>query len=167
MADSTARYARDNGAWFLKLSGDLRHALAPAVNALLDRAFADPAFQCCVIDMTAVDMIDSTCLGVLARIANHHQAVGLEQPTIIAPNADVTLLLASVCFDQMFHLEPAAAEPGTPLEQVPPVEVSKDDARALVLEAHRRLCAIDARTHDAFKDLVAALESAQRPRDGQ
>jgi hypothetical protein len=33
---------------------------------------------------------------------------------------------------------------------------------ALILEAHRRLCAIDAQTHAVFKDVVTALEQEQR-----
>ncbi|MGF1642099.1 MAG: STAS domain-containing protein [Thiotrichales bacterium] len=166
MSSSSARYAREGGIWILKLAGDLRHTLAPAVNALFDHAFADAEFGGCAIDMAEVTMIDSTCLGVLARVANHHQEAGLDKPTIIGANADVVTVLESVCFEQLFHLEPSRVEPAAEFEQVPSVEVSKDDARALVLEAHRRLCAIDARTHDAFKDLVAALEMAQSPRAG-
>jgi anti-anti-sigma factor len=162
MASGSARYANDAGAWVLRLAGDVRHPLAPALNALLDRAFEDTALTRFVIDLSAAEGIDSTCLGILARIANHLSGRGLGRPAIISPNADVTTLLRVVCFDRLFHL---VADPPIDPQRLEPVAAQAADERdmlALILEAHRRLCAIDARTHTVFQDVVTALETEQR-----
>lgn len=52
MCEGRARYAHEQGAWFgawfLELSGDVRHTLGPALNALLDQAFTATDKQTCM-----------------------------------------------------------------------------------------------------------------------
>lgn len=167
MAEGTARYAREGGTWYLKLGGDLRHPLGPALNALLDRAFADPQYTRFVIDLTGAENIDSTCLGILARIGNQATRIAGARPTIVSTNEDITEVLLAVCFDRMFNLVGAAGVAGDGLSPVAGVTADEDSMLALVLEAHRRLCAIDERTHAVFRDLVGALEedAVRRGRD--
>ncbi len=162
MASGSARYAKDAGTWVLRLAGDVRHPLAPALNALLDQAFEDTALTHFVIDLSATEAIDSTCLGILARITNHLSGRGLGRPAIISPNADVTTLLRVVCFDRLFHLVTESPVDPQRLEPVAALAVNEREMLTLVLEAHRRLCAIDARTHAVFQDVVTALETEQR-----
>lgn len=157
MTAAYARYAQQDHNWFLKLGGDLRHTLAPALNGLLDQALADPDPANFVIDLAEADNIDSTCLGVLARIGNHKSYVGGSRPVIICPEEDIREILLAVCFDYLFDLveQPAsAADPTQPL----PAPSGNADLRHLILDAHRRLCAIDERTHQAFRDVIQALE---------
>jgi anti-anti-sigma factor len=159
MAEGTARYAREGGTWFLKLGGDVRHTLAPALNALVDQAFADPHYSQFVIDLSAAENIDSTCLGILARIGSHAAETEGPRSSIVSPSEDMTEVLLAVCFDRIFNLVDAAGSPAGELASVPAATVGQDAMLPLVLEAHRRLCAIDERTHSAFRDLVAALEA--------
>jgi anti-anti-sigma factor len=158
----SARYAKDAGTWVLQVAGDVRHPLAPALNALLNQAFADTALTHFVIDLSAAVVIDSTCLGVLARIANHLSGVGRGKPVIIAPNADIATLLHAVCFDRLFHVIAEAPIDLQRLIPVPSQDSSEREMLALILEAHRRLCSIDAHTHAVFQDVATALEKEQR-----
>ena len=162
MTIGSARYAKDAGTWVLQLAGDVRHPLAPALNALLGRAFADTALNHFVIDLSATEVIDSTCLGILASIANHLSRRGQGRPVIIAPNEDIATLLRAVCFDHLFHL---VAETPIDLQRLMPVqsqEAGELEMLALILEAHRRMCTIDAHTHAVFQDVVTALEKELR-----
>ena len=157
MTAAYARYAQQDHNWFLKLGGDLRHTLAPALNSLLDRALADADPANFVIDLAEADNIDSTCLGVLARIGNHKSYQGGSRPVIICPEEDIREVLLAVCFDYLFDLveQPATdADPTQPL----PLPSGDEDLRRIILDAHRRLCAIDERTRQAFDDVIQALE---------
>jgi anti-anti-sigma factor len=167
MAEGTARYAHEGGTWFLKLAGDVRHPLGPALNALLDRAFADPHYTRFAVDLSAAENIDSTCLGILARIANHAAATAGAKSIIISPSEDVAEVLLAVCFDRIFEFvdTPGAVVDG--LSPLPPATADQNTMLDLVLDAHRRLCAIDERTHAAFHDLVAALEAEASREDGK
>jgi anti-anti-sigma factor len=163
MTTGSASYAKDNGTWILRLSGDVRHLIAPSLNALIGRAFEDTELAHFVIDLSTTEAIDSTTLGILARIANHFSEHGLGRPVIISPNADVTAMLRVACFDRLFYIvtETTAIE----LEHLEPVAELPVDERemlTLVLEAHRRLCTIDEQTRAVFQDVVNALESEQR-----
>jgi len=158
MASGTARYAREGGTWFLQLGGDLRHPLGPALNALLDRAFADPGFEQMVVDLSDAENIDSTCLGILARIGKQARQSGRAQPTIISNNDDISELLLAVCFDRLFTLVNARGLVGERMQPVPAPQTDTAAALELVLAAHRRLCEIDARNHSAFQEVVTALE---------
>lgn len=166
MAEGTARYACENGNWFLKLAGDLRHPLGPALNSLLDRAFADPQSRQFVIDLREAENIDSTCLGILARIGNEASRHGAAKPTLVSSNADINEVLLAVCFDRMFNLVGDLNITGADMEPIPAVASDSAGMLALVLEAHRRLCAIDERTHETFRDVVRALEEDVERRNG-
>jgi anti-anti-sigma factor len=152
-----ARYAQQDHNWFLKLGGDLRHPVAPALNRLLDRALADPDTANFVIDLAEADNIDSTCLGVLARIGNHQSCGGGSRPVIICPEEDIREMLRAVCFDYLFDLVEQPMLGDDPLQPLP-LPPDEDDLRKLILDAHRRLCEIDERTRLAFRDVIQALE---------
>jgi anti-anti-sigma factor len=162
MTNGSARYANDAGTWILQLAGDVRHPLAPALNALLDRAFEDTALVHYLIDLSATEAIDSTCLGILARIANHLSGSEHGRPVIIAPSADIAALLHVVCFDRLFHLVTESPIDSQQLGQLETRTADEHEMLALILDAHRRLCAIDTQTHAVFQDVVTALEQEQR-----
>jgi anti-anti-sigma factor len=158
MNGGTARFAREGDTWILKLQGDVRHPLSPAINALLDRAFADPSLRHFLVDLSETDAIDSTNLGVLARIANHMEDQGLPRPTLIAPGADIQTVLRFVCFDRVLHLVTESGETRASLESLPEVDAEERAMLALVLDAHRRLCAMDDHNRAVFQDVVELME---------
>jgi anti-anti-sigma factor len=162
MTTGSASYAKDGGTWILRLSGDVRHLIAPSLNALIDHAFEDTELAHFVIDLSATEAIDSTTLGILARIANHFSENGLGRPVIISPNADVTAMLRVACFERLFHIVTETAIDLKHLEPVAKLPADEREMLTLVLEAHRRLCSIDEQTRAVFQDVVTALEAEQR-----
>ena len=68
---STGRILVGNGdgTYLMKLVGDVRLRLGAAVDEFLDRMFQDRGFRSVVVDLSATEGIDSTSLGVLARLS--------------------------------------------------------------------------------------------------
>lgn len=155
MAAGNARYAQADGIWFFKLAGDLRHTLAPALNAVLDQAFAAPDTAGFVIDLSEAENIDSTCLGILARIGKRTQAT---RPVIVTAGEDIREVLLAVCFDRIFDLVDHSGPGDATLQDLPGASADMAAMRQLVLDAHRRLCDLDERNHKAFRDVIEALE---------
>jgi anti-anti-sigma regulatory factor len=166
MTDGTARYAHEKGTWIIKLAGDIRHPLGPALNALLDRALGEPGDSRFVIDLAEAENIDSTCLGILARIPNQPTTADGPRPVIITGGGDIAELLLAVCFDRLFDLVDSADAAPSPLVTAPTIAVGREEMLDLLLDSHRRLCAIDARTHAVFRDVVEALENNARGHQG-
>lgn len=164
MNEGSARYAHEDGTWILRLEGDVRHPLSPAINALLDRAFGDPGLRNFAVDLSKAEAIDSTNLGVLARIANHMTGAGLPRATLVAPGTDILTVLRAVCFDRIFAIVPEGGSIDAALEELPGAHTDQREALEIVLEAHRRLCAIDEGNLDAFRDVVELLERELHPR---
>ncbi|KOR28585.1 hypothetical protein TI03_04400 [Achromatium sp. WMS1] len=137
----------------------MRYPLAPAFNALLDRIFATPGDYHFVIDLSNADNIDSTCIGILAKIAN--RSSNQNRPIIITGTKDIRELLLAVCFNQFFDLVETVdsnASPPKETKSVPDVNLPQKDMLTLLLESHKRLCGINAKNHAIFKDVVEALE---------
>lgn len=158
MREFGARYGHDHGVWYIELEGDLRYTMAPALNALLDRAFAAADTRRFLIDLSAAETIDSTCLGVLVRIAVWARDKGAPQPTIVTTNRDITETLLSVCFDRLFELRGEAVVATGGLSAVDDRTVDTDEMSQMVLKAHQRLSAIDDVNATAFRDVIEILE---------
>ncbi len=167
MTAGGARYAHEDGVWFLLFSGELRHTLGPALNALLDRALAGPDATRFVLDLSAAESIDSTCLGILARIASWTRERGAPPAILISDNPDITQTLEAVCFDRLFEMRGAPSAQTVPqtteLRALEPGGADAAQLSTLLLEAHRRLCSIDEKNERVFRDVVAALEQEIEP----
>ena len=165
MNSGNVRFARNNGTWFLRLGGDLRHTLGPALNTLLDTAFRASDTSGFLLDLSGAEAIDSTCLGVLARIADWSKQKGASRPIIVTDNEDIIETLYALCFDRLFELQSDTATTADDWSDLSESDASADQVGRLILEAHRRLCAIDADNHAVFRDLVETLEQELDPQD--
>jgi anti-anti-sigma factor len=71
MTDGSILHASHDGVEVLRFVGEIRYRLAPALDRYLESVFAKPGLAGFVIDLIETDSIDSTNLGILARIATH------------------------------------------------------------------------------------------------
>lgn len=165
MADGDIRYATRNGVCILKLIGDIRYTTGPAavisrsLNTFLDRLFTSGDFEHVLVDMTETTAIDSTNLGVLARLVTAMEERGAQRPTLISTNPDITRTLESIGFDRAFELirEPRRFE--EKLERLPTDEDSRRGMLRLVLDSHRRLMELNEENEEMFAPAVELLEA--------
>ena len=77
---------------------------------------------------------------------------------MVTTHADITRLLQSMGFDQVFNIIDQPYECPNCLADLPSQDQSEDLVRAHVLEAHRILMSLNESNRAAFHDLVSALE---------
>lgn len=152
--------AEHDGVYVLRFEGDVRLTLCAAADDYLERMFRDPGFRSVLVDLTATVGIDSTSLGILAKLsiqaARHYGFV----PTLVSTNPDITRILYSMGFDDVYDIIEEPLERGSQLRELPVLqEVSEDELREHVIDAHRVLMSMNETNHNAFKDLVATLEA--------
>jgi len=155
-------YAVHEGTWVLRLRGDVRATWCASLDGLIDRLLADPSLAAVLVDLREATNIDSTMLGILARLAVRVREKLAAAPLVVAPNADLRRLLDSMCLDKVFTIVDEARAAGCEcaelaIEDRPDAELCRQ-----VADAHRTLMAIDARNHATFRDVVATLEDQQR-----
>jgi hypothetical protein len=115
-------------------------------------------FSTVVIDLTETRSIDSTTLGLLAMLSIlSRQKAGL-LPTVVTTHEDITRLLQSMGFDQVFNIVGRPIPRPEALSDLPSQDQCEDVVKAKVLEAHKILMGLNDSNREAFRDLVNALE---------
>ncbi|WP_027847528.1 STAS domain-containing protein [Marinospirillum minutulum] len=155
--------AKSQHTFILKLVGDVRLTLCCTLDKLLERIFADKEINSFIIDLSQTENLDSTTLGLLAKIAVQASSNGLAQPSIISPNQDITLLLESMGFRQYFILLKQPLTTSQELHEVPQLAGSEEHIKAQVLDAHLTLMSMNERNKEVFKSVVQALEECSEP----
>jgi len=152
--------AVNNGTYLIKFVGDVRVDLSVAVDDFFDQMFRETDFMSVLVDLRAAESIDSSSLGILARLSNKTKELFGFIPTVVSTNPDITRLLRVMGFGDVFHIvEEALVEVGQ-FGELPMREFRTEDVRQRVLEAHKSLIALNENNKNEFRDLIATLEAA-------
>lgn len=151
--------ASHDGVYVIVFEGDVRLTLCTTVDDYLEKMFRDPQFRSVIVDLSTTENIDSTSLGLLAKLSIQADKRFAFRPTLISTRKDITRILLSMGFDEVFDLVEEPLEHEEQLAELPCTEASEEDVRARVLEAHRTLMSMNEANETAFHDLVAALEA--------
>jgi anti-anti-sigma factor len=160
--DGKILVASKDGVYLMKFVGDVRVTLCAAVDTFLEGMFRDKQFKSVVVDLSKTVGIDSTSLGILAKLAILARERFGYVPTLVSTNKDITRILRSVGFDDVFHIVDEPISSKEQLGELPKRETSDEDVRERVLEAHRALVSLNEANREAFQDLVKTLEAASR-----
>jgi anti-anti-sigma factor len=145
---------------FLKLAGTIRYPLSQRLNLAVGRMFAKAKAEEVVVDLQAVEFIDSTCLGLLARVATRCLELGCETPVIVSTQPEVNRLLRSMGFDHVFVLITDPSSPTAGLADAAELTgVCRRPDPRVVLDAHRALCEINDQNRHLFQNVIEQLES--------
>ena len=160
MREGTILAASRNGAYVIRLEGDVRLTLCTTIDDYFQRMYDDPEFASVWVDLCAAEGLDSTTLGLLAKLAiTVRQRFGF-QPAIYSCDPGINRLIRSMGFQRLFDLREEVC--GNPDEAVaiPVVEGSEQAVKDKVIEAHRVLMELSPENRACFKDLLAVLEKS-------
>ena len=93
-----------DGVYVLLFQGDVRLTLCTAVDSFLDRMFQDACFKSVVVDLGATESIDSTSLGLLAKLSIQADKRFGYRPTLVSTQPDITRVLVTMGLDDVFDL---------------------------------------------------------------
>lgn len=162
MLSARILHAVHDGIYVIKFVGDVRVPLCVCLEGFLERMFADKALQSVLIDLTETAGIDSTALGLIAKIAVSLKERLQRKPVILSTNPDVNRILSSMGFDRVFVIVDKAPGAEEKLDELEMVEPSEQDLTRNVIEAHRVLMGMNEKNRATFRDLVEALECEER-----
>lgn len=154
-------YAEHQGTYVLKLIGDVRLTLCAALDGFLERMFSHPKFTSVLIDLTATEGIDSTTLGVLAKLAIQAKKRYNQTPVLYSTHADITRILVSMGFDDVFDIRDVVSDELPDLGELPLSEQTPEQMYEKVLEAHRTLVGLNAENELRFHELIESLEASK------
>jgi anti-anti-sigma factor len=144
----------------LKFVGDVRVLMSSTLDAYCSGLYRRPILDAMLIDMTETRGIDSTALGLLAKMAIQLRNRFNVIPTIVSTNPDVTRTLKSMSFDLIFKIVDKAPQkqPDT-YNELQQKKESEDTVREKVIDAHLTLMTLSEENRLEFQDLVQALKN--------
>ena len=152
-------YAKLKDTYILKFIGEIRYTISFSLTSFLEKMFADKGFNNILIDLTQTENIDSTNLGLLAKIANFMQQHFQRKATIVSTNQDINKVLDSIGFYDVFVIAGQAQPIDDNMQDIPQLESSEQEMAEMILEAHRTLSELNDKNEVMFKDVVESLEN--------
>lgn len=161
MQEGSIYSALVDGMYVLKFVGDVRLTLCSSLDCHLQQSLSNPAVKDILIDLTQTDAIDSTSLGLIAKLSLKAKALELNKPTLVSTNEDITRILLTMGFDHIFLLIDQLPTSTHELQELPFVEESVDEMKERIIASHRILMELNETNREAFQDLVSTLESVK------
>lgn len=150
--------ASQDGAYVIRLEGDVRLTLCTTIDDYFEQMFADPNFASVWVDLCEAEGIDSTTLGLLAKLALKVKEKFGFAPAIYSCEPGINRLLRSMAFHRLFVLHEESCSNPEDIEEIPAVLGSEDSVKQKVIEAHQVLMGVSDENRERFKDLLTALE---------
>ncbi|MDZ7825648.1 MAG: STAS domain-containing protein [Gammaproteobacteria bacterium] len=148
-----------DGIYVLKFTGDVRVTLCATMDGFLRSLISRDDFRSVLVDLSETEGIDSTSLGLLAKLSLETQRRFELVPTLVSTNPDITRILRTMGFDDIFHIVESPLTEIGQLGELPTLETDEEDVRQRVLDAHRTLMDLNEQNRESFRDLVSALET--------
>ncbi len=159
MESGAAFYVRQGNTYILKLVGDIRYTMGCALGDFLNDLFARADYDDIVVDLTEAHSIDSTSLGLLARIANFNRERFHHKTTLLSSNVDVNQVLDNMGFYEIFNIRDTGETISATLLQLAIHDPNKDELTRIVYEAHCTLSEINPQNRETFKYVVENLRA--------
>ena len=158
MKQAKIQGASHNGAYVIRFEGDIRLTLSASVDDYFSDMCKDPDFASVWLDLGGADGLDSTTLGILAKLALKIRKNFGFSPAIFTSQPDITRLLRSMEFHKLFDLREECCVTSEVPRDLPMVSGDETELRHKVIEAHKVLMNFSDENEVKFKNLVTSLE---------
>lgn len=142
----------------LKFVGDVRVLMSSTLDNYSQSLYRRGTLDAMVVDLSETKGIDSTALGLLAKLAIQLRNRFNVTPTIVSPNPDITHILRSMNFDVIFKIVDTYVSGTTHYQEINQQQESEDTVREKVLDAHLTLMTLSEENRLEFQDLVQSLK---------
>lgn len=154
--------ADHNGVYVIKMNGDVRLTLCVSFDAYIENLISRENFCTVLFDLSDAEGLDSTTLGLIAKLAVKSSEGQQAKPLIICNNSGIERLLTTMGLDDICEL--IDTPPRNYCESSDFVSLAETDGndedlvKAKVLESHCVLMGLNETNRETFQDLVYTLQ---------
>ena len=149
-----------DGVYVLRFEGDVRLTVSGSFDRYLAAMLADPNFVSVLVALSAAVAIDSTSLGVLAKLSIAVQKRQHQVPILICDVPDILRVLNNMGFEDVFNIVAAPYDLRQQLAELPiSHDIGEDEMRIRVIQAHETLMGLNEKNQLTFCSLVDALQA--------
>ncbi len=150
---------QDKQCFWLKLEGDVRVPWCISLETYCEKVIQQPGIKSVCVDLTAAENLDSTTLGVLAKVAIHTQKYCGSKAELLCVDENILRLVLSMGFAAVFDISDKQAADSIDFDELPLVKCTEADMKDSVIAAHKTLMDMSEDNRASFGSLVNALES--------
>jgi len=143
----------------LKLVGDVRVLMSSTIDNYFSSLYSKAILDAMIVDLTETTGIDSTALGLLAKMAIQLRNRFNVKPSIISTNPDITRILKGMSFDIIFDIVEEPLESEANFNELNHISEPEEVIKQKVIVAHQALMTLSADNKLEFQDLVRALNN--------
>jgi anti-anti-sigma factor len=158
MSETAALFAKLNDIYIIKLVGNIQYTMGCALDEFFDQLFLDTGFNNIVLDLTEVTGMDSTSLGLLAKLANFVRDRFATQATLVSTNEDINCILENVGFYEIFYICDTSPIKIMTLQPIPNKNFSKPELSNTVFNSHNTLSQLNDKNRETFKGVIEVLK---------
>jgi anti-anti-sigma factor len=147
------------GVYIIKMMGDVRLTLCVSFDKFIHGMLSEANFSSVLFDLSEAEAVDSTTLGLMAKISLLAQEKRNIIPVILATNASIKRILQTMGFIDIFTIVDTLEMDLTPAKNLTPIECDENTVKEKVIEAHKVLMSLNEKNHETFRNLVAMLEN--------
>ena len=153
--------AHDDGAYAIHLTGDVRMVLCLSFDKFIRSMFDDVALKSVVFDLRTAEAVDSTTLGMMAKIALQCMHSNIAKPVLLTQSRGMLRLFESMGFDEIFVISDGI---GAVIDNLQSLNCEGGDEtlfKKQVIDAHKVLMSLNENNRQAFEVLVESLEKSE------
>ncbi len=165
MSTGHVEYASLKGTHIFKLIGEVRAQSCISLDKLLNRIEQQQNVVGAIVDLTETTFIDSTVLGILAKLGLKLKQVHHIQAVMLSTNPDITTLANSMGLGQVFVILNYCKEPQVCTRELCEEEITHNTMLKTVLDAHKTLMQLNENNQNMFEPLVKQLQKEQDTMD--
>jgi len=146
------------GVYVIKMVGDVRLTLCISFDQFIDTMFSRDDFCDVMFDLSEAEAIDSTTLGLMAKIALQGREEKGITPVIFSNNDSINRLLQTMGFQEIFTIVSDLEAPMQPEQPLAMDANEEQQVKEKVIEAHKILMGLNQDNRETFRNLVKMLE---------
>ena len=151
--------SQDASSYVIKLEGDVRVVLCASLNDYMSTIFKSNTISRIIVDMVETEGVDSTTLGLLAKLAIYSNEKFNIRPIVFCPDESLYETLIVMGLDDVFEIIKSKQSDLDNYEELPSASTSSAiNIKKHVLTAHQLLSSINEKNKNEFLDLISALE---------
>ena len=151
--------SQDASSYVIKLEGDVRVVLCASLNDYMSTIFKSNTISRIIVDMVETEGVDSTTLGLLAKLAIYSNEKFNIRPIVFCPDESLYETLIVMGLDDVFEIIKSKQSDLDNYEELPSASTSSAiDIKKHVLTAHQFLSSINEKNKNECLDLISALE---------
>ena len=161
MSTGHVEYASLNGTHIFKIIGEVRAQSCISLDKLLARIEQQENVTGALVDLTETIFIDSTVLGILAKLGLKLRQIHHVQAVMLSTNPDISTLANSMGLGQVFVILNYCGDPSICTKALIDDNVNHSTMLCTVLDAHKTLMKLNENNQNMFEPLVKQLEKQQ------